>query len=374
MQKFHQKIEAEGYDNPLNAFLLIKMATFDLKQIEKMILSQISLFMEKFGNFATEGDLSGAVEGILRLQNFYKIKSSEIAEGFMNGIKMSEKLSSEALNLIAVKAHEIGENIFAQEFWNLSLQNVNDGKLKDEIFLNLAKSFQDMGKFEEALNLLEKLLKKDPSNVSAFIQQENIRQIKNYEDKKSFVQSGQNVDDFETNGIFDSKKEEILYRKACRGELIKHESEAKHFRCFYYLTSSFSLLARFKAEELNLIPRIVLFHDILSDKEIEHLSKISKNSFHRSKTYDREAVVSKDRVSQISWLKNEKTVRNLDNRLKEMTGLSKESAEDLQIQSYGIGGHYSLHYDHRLESQAPFELGTGNRIASALLYVRVTIR
>lgn len=51
-----------------------------------------------------------------------------------------------------------------------------------------------------------------------------------------------------------------------------------------------------------------------------------------------------------------------------MTGLAQKEAEAIQVQNYGIGGHYVPHWDHRVATDAPFE-GPGNRIATALFYV-----
>ena len=51
-----------------------------------------------------------------------------------------------------------------------------------------------------------------------------------------------------------------------------------------------------------------------------------------------------------------------------MTDLSQETAEALQVQNYGIGGHYVPHWDHRLSRDAPFNVA-GNRIATVLFYV-----
>ena len=51
-----------------------------------------------------------------------------------------------------------------------------------------------------------------------------------------------------------------------------------------------------------------------------------------------------------------------------MTDLSQETAEPLQVQNYGIGGHYVPHWDFRIKRQTPFD-GAGNRIATVLFYV-----
>lgn len=54
-----------------------------------------------------------------------------------------------------------------------------------------------------------------------------------------------------------------------------------------------------------------------------------------------------------------------------MTGLTADTAEELQVVNYGIGGHYEPHFDfaRREETHAFKSLGTGNRIATVLFYV-----
>lgn len=52
-----------------------------------------------------------------------------------------------------------------------------------------------------------------------------------------------------------------------------------------------------------------------------------------------------------------------------MTGLSSKFAEPLQIQSYGIGGHYEIHIDALTAETDPIVAQNGNRIATILFYV-----
>jgi hypothetical protein len=51
-----------------------------------------------------------------------------------------------------------------------------------------------------------------------------------------------------------------------------------------------------------------------------------------------------------------------------MTGLSQESAEALQVQTYGVGGYYHSHFDHKVKGETVFG-DSGNRIASVMFYV-----
>lgn len=55
-----------------------------------------------------------------------------------------------------------------------------------------------------------------------------------------------------------------------------------------------------------------------------------------------------------------------------MTGLSMIRAEHLQVQNYGIGGHYIPHFDHEIKTVKEFnvrKIDAGNRIATILFYV-----
>lgn len=54
-----------------------------------------------------------------------------------------------------------------------------------------------------------------------------------------------------------------------------------------------------------------------------------------------------------------------------MTGLSTNmnTAEGLQSQNYGIGGHYVPHWDHRSSNDSPCDDKMGNRISTVLFYV-----
>ena len=59
----------------------------------------------------------------------------------------------------------------------------------------------------------------------------------------------------------------------------------------------------------------------------------------------------------------------------QITSLSAETAEALQVANYGLGGHYEPHLDYAddEEKEAFKDLGTGNRIATWLTYVSLCV-
>lgn len=77
------------------------------------------------------------------------------------------------------------------------------------------------------------------------------------------------------------------------------------------------------------------------------------------------------RTSKVAWLnlQDHKYITDISNRVEDMTGLSTKFAEPLQVQSYGIGGHYELHLDALIAVNDPGVAEHGNRIATILFYV-----
>lgn len=78
-------------------------------------------------------------------------------------------------------------------------------------------------------------------------------------------------------------------------------------------------------------------------------------------------IISQNRLSKIAWLNDfqDPMIQRVTERVTDMTGLSMKSAEHLQIQNYGIGGHYNCHLDYFGPNKHP----KGDRIATTLFYL-----
>lgn len=72
------------------------------------------------------------------------------------------------------------------------------------------------------------------------------------------------------------------------------------------------------------------------------------------------------------WLKDSdhELIRRVSLRIEDVSGLTMDTAEELQIVNYGIAGHYEPHFDFARDHEDKFSsLGTGNRIATFLAYM-----
>jgi len=174
----------------------------------------------------------------------------------------------------------------------------------------------------------------------------------------------------------DLGEERVTYEKLCRGESTMTIAEQSKLMCRYsHGHHPFLIIAPVKEEELYLDPRLVMFYDIVTDEEIKTIKEMATPRFKRATVQNYktgELETANYRVSKTAWLKEEEHqhVANIYKRTHQVTGLNMETSEELQVSNYGLGGHYEPHYDfaRREEKNAFASLGTGNRIATWLIY------
>lgn len=108
--------------------------------------------------------------------------------------------------------------------------------------------------------------------------------------------------------------------------------------------SPFTKIAPLKIEEANLDPIILIFHDILSENEMEIFKALASSNLQRAEiiTVKSTHAITRERVAKLEFFDDWKHGRlpALSRRVADMSGLSMISAESWQIQNYGIGGHY----------------------------------
>ena len=121
---------------------------------------------------------------------------------------------------------------------------------------------------------------------------------------------------------------------------------------------------RIKVEEAFKKPQLVVFHEFLSDSEIEVIKTLAEPKLKRATVQNSvtgNLETAKYRISKSAWLTNREhqVVQRISQRISYATGLDLSTAEELQVVNYGIGGHYEPHYDfaRREEKDAFKSLG-----------------
>ena len=147
---------------------------------------------------------------------------------------------------------------------------------------------------------------------------------------------------------------------------------------YFFGVHPFMKIAPVKEEEVFLEPRLVLYHDVITDNELEVVRKLATPRvsvqnlmifFYYSFLYlsytacivyllqfkratvqnykTGELETASYRISKTAWLRREeaKQVDNIYQRVHDITGLNMETSEELQVSNYGMGGHYEPHFD-----------------------------
>jgi len=263
--------------------------------------------------------------------------------------------------------------------------NTNDPTIvpKADILEYLAFSVFKQGDIPTALEMTNELLQLTPDHERAtgnkkFYEKELAREAKEKADKMLRGDDGSPEEEQSLieNAVY-LNQERQNYEKLCRGEVIPDAKLVAKLKCRYVTNkSSFLKIGPLKLEEASLKPYIVVYHDVLYDREIELIKQMAKPRFRRATVQNHKTgqlEVANYRISKSAWLKDvdDDIVRTIGLRVEDMTGLTVTTAEDLQVVNYGIGGHYEPHFDFAREEEkdAFASLGTGNRIATVLFYM-----
>ncbi|XP_055380990.1 prolyl 4-hydroxylase subunit alpha-1-like [Condylostylus longicornis] len=389
--------------NPINAYLLTKRLTSDWSQIENLIQETSDRLIKNITDhknvlkFPSDEDLNGAAVALIRLQDTYRLDTSSVARGELNGIQYSTELSSDDCFELGRQAYKNGDYHHTilwmqealdkiendKEFAYTNIENQTVKTLKVKILEYLSFSVYKKGNLAEALALNDQILEIDPSNEQGTGNKYWFnKELKEAEAKKLEFSSVRG-DTGDSNVFRESLNVEKLenldhlnYEKLCRGDITPTPTELRSMKCYYIHNNvPFLRIAPIKVEVANKSPRLLIFHDVITDSEIDKVIEIGKPRLQRATARESTGYVPvKYRISKSGWISHDEDplITSIIQRVSDMTMLTTESAEDLQVCNYGIGGHYEPHFD--------FTTGTptyenerwqrdGNRIATVLFYM-----
>ncbi|XP_051795814.1 prolyl 4-hydroxylase subunit alpha-1-like [Acanthochromis polyacanthus] len=375
--------DPEGFlGHPVNAFKLMKRLNTEWGELESLVLSDMSdAFISNLTiqrqNFPNDDDQTGAAKALMRLQDTYQLDTNTISTGKLPG-------SSSVASLTVDDCFDLGKVAYSEadyyhtELWMVqALKQLDQGetsKLVDAVTVldYLSYSVYKQRALERALGFTKRLLELDPTN-----QQVNwdLKDIENKLSKQKKIEATGGRQRRESRGRPDDDLLEMgKYEQLCRGEGtgMTPRRQSRLF-CRYYDNNRHPryVIGPVRQEDEWDRPRIVRYHNIVSDKEMEKVKELAKPRLHRSRVARRKR--AHVRISKSAWLGayEHPMVDKINQRIEDLTGLDVTMAEDLQVANYGIGGQYEPHLDYRQKDEPEeFEdLVEGNRIATWLLYM-----
>ncbi|BHF74746.1 Prolyl 4-hydroxylase, alpha polypeptide [Sparganum proliferum] len=326
-------------------------------------------------------DIDGATDAILRLQQTYDIPASAVADGHILQMSESPKLSDYQCFLLGKYAYDHGQYARAEEWFRLVLKRIDTGNSirgnpqTEEIFPlplegvldYLQYSVGRRGHYREAMEITQRLLKENPNNENA------LKSLRFYESELVRLHGGEPLPSAEERTTQEDS-EVAVYERLCR---TVNTSAVRDPRLICHLTvpHPYFLVAPVKEEIMQVEPPIVLWHDFVTEKEVEHIQEIARPRLRRATV--RNPVSGKletapYRITKNVWLPNDLTpiIKSINKRIEFATGLSMEDSEELQVANYGLGGHYAPHFDHaRRRELDAYERKHGNRIATFMVYL-----
>lgn len=374
--------------NPVNAFKLIKRLNSEWSELEAVVLTDTSdgfisnlTIQRQF--FPNDEDQTGAANALLRLQDTYHLSTQTLSTGQLPGWTSDPTLTS---SLSVDDCFDLGKVAYSEAdyvhtaLWmEQALKQLESGEgpasVDQETVLDyLSYSVYQQGSLQRALHYTKRLLQLDPSHQRAngnlkYFEYQLSKQKK--QEPEEGVSSGGRSDDY--------LPERKAYERLCRGEGLRMTPRRQsRLSCRYYDNHRHPrfLIGPVKQEEEWDRPLILRYHDIVSEKEMEKVKELAKPRLRRATISNPITGVLETahyRISKSAWLgaHEHPVVDQINQRIQDVTGLDVSTAEDLQVANYGVGGQYEPHFDfgRKDEPDAFEELGTGNRIATWLLYM-----
>lgn len=379
--------------NPINAFVLVKRLTSDWKEVEDTLVKNSGEALIKnisdansLLRFPSNQDLKGAAVALVRLQETYNLDTHALSEGVLQGKKYSRHLTAGDCFELGRQSYDRNDYYHTILWMHEALKKYEQEDEKTvarhEMFDYLAYALSKEGDNKMALRMTEEYLKAVPYSKRALINRQyflNVLRNQSYSEQDDSM----DTEDVQSHTLEDVKLKKPAelyegynaYKQLCRGEQMMDEGIQSQLRC-YYVTNNvpYLLLQPVKAEDAYPNPRIVIYHDVLSDNEIETIKRLAQPRFKRATARNfatGKQDIAEYRISKSSWLRNDehRYVAGVSRRIEDITGLEMDTAEELQVVNYGIGGHYEPHLDYSTDPVAFESMGTGNRIATWLFYM-----
>ncbi|CAB3987475.1 Prolyl 4-hydroxylase subunit alpha-1 [Paramuricea clavata] len=344
-----------------------------LGPVQSNILGQLDDFQPYFPT--VEEDLYGSISAIYLLQDTYNISSHDMANGNIPGSSIKNELHADDCFELGSFALYFGRYHWAREWLVEALERVKrpgyNGNIDLPLLLEHASWIEYMtGNLEKALEHCVELIKISPYNTRALDNAMRYRR----ELKTGLIKTYEHVKADEEKKLIDTYQNSKI-TKLCREEnLRKSHGPARFLKCRYKTDHPILRLKPGKEEVVLVTPRVVIYHDMVRDTDLEKIKNVARPYLQRSKAFNLktgQVETVSYRISENAWIHENATdaVKIFNRRAEAISGLTMSTAEDLQVANYGLGGQYEEHHDHGYPNSPLINHVNGNRIATMLLYL-----
>jgi len=392
--------------NPIHAYKTVKRFAIDLKKIEQDLQeddwkeTEFQLKKRKLGSvLPRDEDLHGTAQAIIRLQDTYELDIRDFAEGEIgrgrNSWTTTAKLSAQDCLFMGKHCYNAGRLSrsleWFEEAWYLAGREGNETLRQDQVhtFLDHAAKQHDerVLKGERGPNLFPKPVHEEPP----FQQRETIFKNQRIQFHRNLTLLAQATESGHRNQHKLMEQMDLPRFKAlCRGEELRPLHLVGQLKChFDHRDDPFFLLQPIMVEKLHYHPVILMFHDIVSPREMKTIRIAAAPLLKRSQVQGHtglhgDSLVSLTRTSKTGWLPDSfhPVVEQVTDRSSQVTKLNantwRDESELLQVANYINGGHYNPHHDYVMKDKDPNhmiyldekrEMFIGDRIATLMFYI-----
>lgn len=361
--------------NPLHSYQTIRRVTLDafavmtlLNKMKPELVAELKQLLKQ-QTITYRHDATGAARGLVRLQDIYKLRATELIQGKIKHLQTTARLTVGDCLLIGQAA-------------------------KDQTRLDLYVEWMEQAHYLCEAKVAETgTAEKDPCShttlpLMIIAGKEHDENVKNHavqilpypiSTKSATEQLNEQYE------AFDPYQNPFLEMSLCykSGSLMTPAEEAQ-LTCHYWRRPSnpYVTLQRFKVEMLSKLPPIMTIYDVISNEEADLIREMATPSLTRSTVVGREdhsvREYSDQRISSTAWLsdRSHPRINAISQRIALITGfnVTDKNAEEFQVVNYGIGGMYNAHYDylykqHDLNDRLDDPTFMGNRIVTFILYL-----
>ncbi|XP_037812164.1 prolyl 4-hydroxylase subunit alpha-2 [Lucilia sericata] len=375
--------------NPINALTILKRFTADWKSLKSYAedylktedLAQNYTQQIETLTFPTDQDYDEALINLLRIQDMYQLEPQRLAVGEVNGVKLGSEMTWSDCLEIGLKSSKNGYQTYAKYWMETALEKLPNSHNNDTNEMNSSasatagqqKSLQDdytvkakleimtallnteykLGNLEDALKIANEMLELKPK-------QKNVKKAKQKMENELKKLKAQNTKVDKNNDEKQKRKttktvEELMIEEICReGSNLQNNKQihsitswnpsAPHTPSCAIVTNNlpYLLLQPLNIELLSLDPYIVIYHNVLSDSQIEELKDF--------------VVEEQDDTFQFTKI-GQKKMRQINGKLHYVIGhYGQELYDDWQVERYNFENlmeleNLSVNYENKKQAK-----------------------